>query len=223
MGFENSAGLSNRNHYGPRKVNERFGGEQTLSGGEAVVEAVIDLAEVITGAPAVSNVLMNPAGATQMEAIIPAYSSILSAEIEVINAIATTGGSAATAASLQLGLDRADTGAAIDADGLIDATDGALTVTSNDIAQAKGTRVRGNSAALIANYQYDGDATGNPVDVTQVEQVSIGANAGQLYCLLAIDDITDMSAISGKVRIIVKYRRPKQDGSGNYVAGGTKA
>lgn len=223
MGFENSAGLGNRNHYGPRKVNERFGGQTSTSGSIKQVEALINLADVISGAPGTSNALMNPAGGGELEHVIPAYAKILSAKAEVVTAIATTGGSAAASASLTLGLDKYSDGTAIDADGLIDATDGALTIASNDIAQPRGSYLRGNAAALISNYQYDGDATGAPVDVTYVEATSIGADAGQLYALLTIDDVTGMTAIAGKVRIIVEYLDERASGNSNYVAGGTKA
>jgi hypothetical protein len=75
----------------------------------------------------------------------------------------------------------------------------------NDIAQARGTYLMGNGAALIRNFQYDGDSTGNPVDVTQAELVSIGAAAGELYVNLVIDDVTNMTAVAGKIEIVVEY------------------
>lgn len=204
MSFENTSGLGVRNHYGPRKINERFGGEVSTSGLTKEVQAVIDLADVITGAPTTSNALMNPAGDTEMELIIPAYAKILSARIEVVEALSTTGGTAATAASLQLGLDKYSDGTAIDADGLIDATDGALTIASFDIAEPRGTVLVGSNAALVPN-------------------VDIGAAAGQLYAALVIDNITNMTAVAGKVRIVVEYLDERADGSGRYTAGGTKA
>lgn len=203
MGFEDSAGLSVRNHYGPRKTNERFGSEVSTSGLIKEVGALVDIADVVTGAPTTSNVLMNPAGGGEMELIIPAYAKILSAKIEVVEAFSTTGGTAATAASLQLGLDKYSDGTAIDADGLIDATDGALTIASNDIAEPRGTVLIGSNAALVPN-------------------VSIGADDGQLYCVLVINDITDMTAAAGKFRIVVEYIDERADGSGRYTAGGSK-
>lgn len=203
MSYEDSAGLSVRNHYGQRKINERFGGEVTTSGLKKYLSATIDIADVITGAPSTSNVLMNPTGSGEMEAIIPAYATILSARVEVLEALSTTGGSAATAASIQVGLDKYSDGTAIDADGLIDATDGALTIASNDIAEPRGNMKVGSNAALVPN-------------------VDIGADAGQLYAALVIDDVTGMTAAAGKVRIVVEYLDEKADGAGTYVAGGVK-
>ena len=203
MGYATDATRGVTVHYGPRNTDQTFGGVVSTSGKERTLKWVVDLAEVITGAPATSNVLIQ-AATHKMHASIPAYSRITSCVAQVIEALSTTGGSAASSASLQIGLEQAD-GTDIDLDGLMDATDGALTITSNNIAVAKGAYFQGNSAALVRNFQYDGDATGDPVDVTQVELVSIGANAGELYALIAIDDVTNMTAIAGKIEIEVKY------------------
>jgi len=203
MGFEAAPTRGTLSHYGQRKLDETFGGVVTTSGHTRLLKYTIDLAEIITGAPSTSNVLVQ--GATHnMNMSIPAYSRIKSCTVSVVEALSTTGGSAAASASITVGLEQAD-GTDIDLDGLLDATDGALTIASNDIAQARGTYLMGNSAALIRNFQYDGDATGDPVDVTQVELVSIGANAGELYALLTIDDVTNMTAVAGKIVIEVEY------------------
>jgi len=203
MGYEAAPTRGTLSHYGQRKVNQTFGGVVTTSGHTRLAKHVIDLAEIVTGAPSTSNVLAS--GATHNMAVsIPAYSRIKSCTISVVEALATTGGSAAASASLTVGLEQAD-GTDIDLDGLLDATDGALTIASNDIAQPRGSYLMGNAAALIRNFQYDGDTTGAPVDVTQVELVSIGANAGELYVLLTIDDVTDMTAVAGKISIEVEY------------------
>lgn len=210
MSFENSAGLSVRNHYGPRKVNSTFGGSHISLDGVVTSRWRVDLAEVITGAPSTSNSIIDSSTVEGMEHIIPAYSKVLSCVVVPVSALATTGGSAAASAYFTVGLEEAATssnspGTAIDADGLMDATDGALTIASNDIAQARGAYLRGNAAALISNYQYDGDATGAPVDVTYVEAVSIGQYPAELVLDLTIDDVTGMTAISGTVEVVVSY------------------
>jgi len=174
-----------RNHYGERKVDSGFGGQVTTSGLEKTESYTLNLADIITGAPATSNILLNPATG-EMESLIPAYSKILSARVEVIDAITTLGGTAATGASLQVGLDKYSDGTVIDADGLIDATDGALTITANDIVEPRGSMLIGSNAALVPN-------------------VSVGADAAQVYVALVIDNITAMTSISGKVRILIEY------------------
>jgi hypothetical protein len=139
-----------------------------------------------------------------MEAMIPAYAIIRSVSVVVDSAISTTGGSAASSASIQVGLDKLSDGTAIDADGLIDATDGALTIASTNIAEAVGSVLTGSNAALVPN-------------------VDIGADDGQLYVAVAIDDVTGMTAIAGKFHVVVEYEDSRSDGSGRYTAGGTKA
>lgn len=42
MGYENSAGLGNRNHYGPRSTNNKFGGKLPGNGPLRTVEYVFD-------------------------------------------------------------------------------------------------------------------------------------------------------------------------------------
>lgn len=181
-------------HYGPRKTDKSFGMEHMGRGEVRMLSYVLDLDDVISGAPATSNVLIS-AATHNMNASIPAYAKVLSARVEVIEAISTTGGSAASSASITVGLEQAD-GTDIDLDGLLDATDGALTIASNDIAQPRGSYRQGGSAALVPDY---GTAA------TPGETVSIGANAGELYALLAIDDVTGMTDIAGKIRILVEY------------------
>lgn len=187
MGFESNWVNSSdviRNHYGPRKVDSTFGGEVTTSGLEKIKSYTVDLAEIVTGAPATTNVLLNPATG-EMEAVIPAYAKVLSCRVEVVEAITTTGGSAAASAAITVGLDKYSDGTVIDADGLMDATDGALTIASNDIAEPRGSVLVG-VAALVPN-------------------VSVGADTAQVYAALAVDDITGMTALAGKIRILVEY------------------
>lgn len=196
MAFENSAGLDNRNHYGPRVVDSRYGGNKRSPNGVVTASWTIDLAKEITGAPATTNVLLAAdTDGNQMEHLIPAYAKILSCRAVCQTAIATLGGTAASTADLQVGLEQTD-GTDIDLDGLIDATDGALTIVSNDWVEARGVYFQGGSAALVPDY---GSAA------TPGETVSIGAAAGNLYVLLTIDDITNMTSISGTIKIMVEY------------------
>jgi hypothetical protein len=94
-------------HYGARGVDESYGGIVTTSGRCREVRYKLDLAEEISGAPSTSNVLLS--GATNNMAVsIPAYSRIKSCTVAVLEALSTTGGSAAAAASIQVGLEQAD-------------------------------------------------------------------------------------------------------------------
>lgn len=196
MGFLNEAGIDNRNHYGPRIVDSRYGGNKRSPNGVVTASWTIDLAQEITGAPATTNVLLAAdSDGNQMEHLIPAYAKILSCRAVCQTAIATVGGSAAATANLQVGLEQVD-GTDIDLDGLIDATDGALTIVSNDWVEARGVYFQGGSAALVPDY---GTAA------TPAETVSIGAEPGNLYVLLTINDITGMTAITGTLKFMVEY------------------
>lgn len=227
MTFANSAGLGVRNHYGPRKIVDTFGGVNSTRGGSKIIECSYDLSTLTV---ATSMVLTNPLGMdsnpSAMEAIIPAYSQILSAKLFVSTAILSVGGSAAAAGdttAFSFGLDRADTGAAIDADGLIAAADANITVAATNVNEAKGIIYEGHGAALIRNFQYDGDTTGAAVDVTVVEGVGIGANAGQITALMLIDDVTGITSMTGVVKLVVEYVEMRNDASTRYTAGGVKA
>jgi len=182
MGFENSAGLGNRNHYGTREVDNSFGG---VVGGVTRTRTatwVLDFGELVTQTAAgISDATVVVTGnvGTGMEYGIPAYAKVLACRVDVLEAIATTNGSAATTGSLSVGLIQSDGSTAIDLEGLIDATDGALTITSNDIAEIRGEYKLGGSAALVPDY---GTAA------TPGETVSIGANAGELYVSVISDD-----------------------------------
>lgn len=171
-------------HYGTRKTTGVYGRQGVGNGPIKTAEWVVDLGEAISGAPTTSNEVISPS-TSELELVLPAYAVVVSCRAEVTTALATTGGSAASSASLQVGLQQSD-GTEIDNDGLIDATDGDLTIASNDIAEPKGTVLVGSNAALVPN-------------------VDIGANAGELVAKLVIDDVTDMTAVSGVVRILVEY------------------
>jgi len=180
-------GLGNLQQYGPRRVSEKRGGVFASLNNQKKAEWVVDLAEEISGAPTTSNEVIT-SSLSGLEHVVPAYSIIVSAKAIVEEALSTTGGSAAATASFQVGLEEAD-GTAVDVDGLIDATDGALTIASNDIADARGTVLVGSNAALVPN-------------------VDIGGEDGELVATLVINDITDMTAVAGKIRILVEYIIP---------------
>jgi hypothetical protein len=96
MAFENSAGIGTRTNYGVRKINEKFGGKQA-SDVIQYVEVVFDYDDL-------------PTAGAEMEALIPAYSLIKSAYLQVITPFA--GGT-----SYNIGLAQTN-GTAVDADGL---------------------------------------------------------------------------------------------------------
>jgi hypothetical protein len=194
MSFETAATRGVQVHYGSREVDQTFGGTVSTKGMVKQATWTVDLAKAISGAPLVSNEVLS-SSTSGLEQVIPAYAKVLSCRAEVVEALSTTGGSAAAAASFQVGLEQAD-GTAIDVDGLIDATDGALTIAANDIAEPRGSYLQGGSAALVPDY---GTAA------TPGETVSIGAAAGELTAKVVIDDVTGMTAIAGKLRIVVEY------------------
>ena len=192
--FESNTGLGVTAHYNERITEQRYGGQKSTSGLVKQNAWVIDIGEIITGAPTTSNVLIS--GATHnLNASIPAYAKIQKVFLEVLEDITTTGGIAAISASITLGLEQAD-GTDIDLDGLLDATDGALTIASNNIAESRGEYKLGGSAALVPDY---GTAA------TPGETTSIGNAAGELYALLTIDNVTGMTAAAGKFRVVVEY------------------
>ena len=125
MGFENSAGLSNRNHYGPRTIDdEKFGGEVTTSGNDKQVEWVFDYDDLPSGTSGL-----------EMETYIPAKSYIKRAYLEVLTAMAGTSG------TLTMGLEQRD-GTAIDADG-IDAAVAQAALVANAVIACDGALVGG--------------------------------------------------------------------------------
>lgn len=128
MGFENSAGLGNRNHYGPRTVEEKFGGEVATSGKTKQIEWVFSYDD-----------LPDPAN-LDMEKFIPSGSIIHSASLQVVTAFA--GGT-----SYDIGLQQKD-GTEIDNDGLWDALLLANINAANEVTMAE-THDGTNSGALV--------------------------------------------------------------------------
>lgn len=166
MGYEDSAGLSVRNHYGPKVIGEaeQFGGQVSTGGfiKQAVWEFDFD------------NLPVNSEG--QMEAEIPAGAIIMSCEVEVVTAMAGTVG------TMTIGLEEPD-GTLIDVDGLGTAAEmiqaslvdnavipgtGALIGTQIDvdgqlIVVEGGTVTAGRYRVVVEYRQGDFDATGNYV------------------------------------------------------------
>jgi hypothetical protein len=162
MGYESSAGLGVRNHYGPKLIGEaeQFGGQDSTGGlhKRAIWEFDYD------------NLPVNGTG--QMEAEIPNGASILNAQIEVVSAMTGTSG------TLTVGLEE-DDGTLIDVDGIDAAVaqaalvadaiiecDGALIGTTinadGQLLVTTGGTVSGGRFRVIIEYrQGDIDATGN--------------------------------------------------------------
>lgn len=170
MSFENSAGLGNRNHYGPRKMGEarKFGARKSINAaGNVEVEWVFDYDDL----PAA-----NGTNDDSMEATIPAGAQIVSAKVNVLTAIA------GTTPTLTLGLSQPD-GTIIDADG-IDAAiaagalgadawvncDGALVGATAGLANkgqltaaTGGTVTAGRFLVVLEYKEGEKDGTGNYV------------------------------------------------------------
>lgn len=130
MGFENTAGINARNHYGPRKVDEKFGGEISSSGGVKEVEWVFSYDD-----------LPGPTTGGEMETLVPKGAVILSARFQTITAFA--GGT-----SYDIGLQQQD-GTEIDNDGLWDALALAEINAENEWSDAS-THAGTNSGNLVS-------------------------------------------------------------------------
>lgn len=111
MTYSTASGLGVRNHYGPRAIDEKFGGETTTSGNSKECEWIFTYDDLPTY------------GTGEMEVLIPANAFIKEARIEVLEAMTGTTG------TLTLGFHEQD-GTAIDADG-IDAAVAQATLVAN--------------------------------------------------------------------------------------------
>lgn len=129
MSFENQAIRGVLNHYGPRKIDQKFGGDIPRS----VVKQVVWTFDYNN---------LPDASTNGLEYVIPANATILSAKLQIITAFTST----STTTDLTVGLQKAD-GTAIDDDGLItalQATQTTIAVAGSIIDGASGT-----PAALI--------------------------------------------------------------------------
>lgn len=146
MGFESTDGRNVTTHYGPRVTNEKFGAQYGSKDPVRTVEWTFDYDEL-------------PGGSTSnLEYSIPANARILSAKFEVITAFTST----STTSDLLVGLEQGD-GTAIDADGLLAATDLTQTVIANVGSVTTG------AGALVGD--------------------TIGAAAGELVVAPSVDDL----------------------------------
>ena len=171
MGFENSAGLGNRNHYGPRVMGEarKFGARKSINAaGNVEVEWVFDYDD-LPGA--------NGTNDDSLEATLPVGCWIESAKVQVLTAIA------GTTPTLTIGLVEPD-GSTLDADGIdvaiaeaaLDAVnewvdcDGALVQATTGlaakgqlVASTGGTVTAGRFLVVIEYKEAEADPTGNYV------------------------------------------------------------
>lgn len=146
MGFEIDAKRGVANHYGARETNGKFGGQQNSS--TIIKSAIWDFDY---------NDLPS-AGTNNLQFVIPANSTIVSARLYVDVAFTST----STTTDLVVGL-YTSAGAAIDADGLLAATDATQTAigTAGNVVTGAG--------ALVGK--------------------SIGASAGELVVAPTVDDL----------------------------------
>lgn len=108
MGFVTDPKLGVKVHYGPRVTTQKFGGSVSTDGNRKEAVWVFDYNE------------LPDADLSKLNMSLPAYSKVLAARMEVLEAVAVSG--APTAATLDIGLKQAD-GTAIDVDGIVAALD----------------------------------------------------------------------------------------------------
>lgn len=156
-----------RNHYGVRKISNRFGGPDATKGFIRTVNFVFDYDD------------LPEASEGGLEYVIPAYSTILRAYLEVLEAFDGTDSATASTDFVIVGLQEPD-GTEIDNDGIIKV--GALTEIN----------ARGN----VVDHTNTGDSTGSPALIG----VSTGANDGQV-----VVQVNDGSLTAGQGRLVVEY------------------
>jgi len=122
MGFEIDAKRGVANHYGVRKTDYRYGGQENSSG--VVKSAIWDF--TYNTLPA--------AGANNLQFVIPANATIVSAKLVVDTPFTST----STTTDLTVGL-ATSAGVAIDADGLITAANATQTTIAVDGGIVNGT------------------------------------------------------------------------------------
>lgn len=114
MGFEKNLIRNVFNHYGPRKVDQHFGGQIN---NEVVKRIVWTFDYTMIGASGATVAGVDVGGTTQnLEYVIPANATILTAGLQVISAFVST----STTSDLTIGLEQAD-GTDINVSGLFTA------------------------------------------------------------------------------------------------------
>jgi hypothetical protein len=111
MGFENSAELGVRNHYGPRQIVDVFGGQVADSGLIKTMELTLEASDFTTGV--YSAYAANGTGVLGMDGRVPAGALVVSCRAEV-----TTVFAGASVSVIDVGTEQSG-GTDIDADGLI--------------------------------------------------------------------------------------------------------
>lgn len=132
MSLENSAGLGVLSNYGPRAVEEKYGGVYISNDEVKRAQWIFDYDDL-------------PVGSTSgLELSIPAGASIVSAKMEVVEAFTST----STLTDLLIGLEQAD-GTDIDLDGLIQAAQATQTAigTVGNIVVGAGALVNASIGA----------------------------------------------------------------------------
>lgn len=162
MGFEIDAKRGVANHYGPRDTNGKFGGQQSTCNG-IVKSAIWDFDY---------NDLPNY-GSNGLQFVIPANATIVSAKLYVDVAFTST----STTTDLDVGL-YTSAGSAIDADGLITASEATQTAigTAGNVVTGAG--------ALVGK--------------------SIGASAGEL---VVTPSVADLTAGKGRIVVEYVYNK----------------
>ena len=126
MGFEADAVRLVNSHYGPRPVEEKYGGNYTSKDQKKIATWIFDATDLPAG------------GTTNSELSIPANATIVSAAFEVITAFVST----STTTDLLIGLEQAD-GTDIDLDGFVTAAQATQTAIL-----IEGSRIVGSGALV---------------------------------------------------------------------------
>ncbi|MCP4091307.1 MAG: hypothetical protein GY746_16175 [Gammaproteobacteria bacterium] len=167
MSYENSAGLSVRNHYGPKLISEseQFGGQDTTSGLHKRAVWTFDY----------DNLPVNSTDEGEMEFTIPAYAHIMSTQIEVIEAMEGTlgvmslglvesDGTDIDMYGLGGGLEQADLGSQVVLDCTGHLVGASLLNTPAQLYVATSGTVTGGRFRVVIEYrQTNQDATGTYV------------------------------------------------------------
>jgi hypothetical protein len=126
MGFEADAVRGVNSHYGPRAVEEKYGGTYTSKDQTNIATWIFDATDL-------------PAGSTtNSEMSIPANATIIAASLEIITAVVST----STTTDLLVGLEQAD-GTDIDLDGFVTAAQATQTAIL-----VEGDRIVGSGALV---------------------------------------------------------------------------
>ena len=111
MSFKNDAGLSVRNHYGPREVKDVFGGQSSDSDLTKTLSFTLAASDFTAGV--YSSYVENATGVFGMDAFIPAGAIVTACRANVTTAFAGS-----SVSVIDVGTEK-DDGTDIDADGLI--------------------------------------------------------------------------------------------------------